>query len=603
VQPVLLGLASILILGVSAQWLAWRLRLPSLLLLLAFGFLAGPVTGLLHPDALFQSLLLPLVSLFVAVILYEGGLSLKLRDLRDVGAVFIRLVTLGTLLTWAISAMAASVLLRFDWPLAALLGAILVVTGPTVIGPLLRHLRLGGRVGSILRWEGIVIDPIGAMLAVLVFTAVGADRTHEAIAEVIVEVVRTVVVGGGLGMAGAALLTVALRRFWVPDPLHNAVSLMLVVAVYTVANMLQKEAGLFAVTVMGIGLANQRWVTVHHLVEFKENLTVLLVSSLFIILAARLQLQDLAALDLESVAFLLVLILFARPAAVLVATAGSPLEGRERLFLAWMAPRGIVAAAVSSIFALEMTASGYTQAGRMVPVTFLVIVGTVALYGLTAAPLARRLGLTRPDPQGVLFVGAHAWARELGAALQTSGCPVLLVDSDWANVSAARLQGLPVHYGSILAEHTLSENDFGVLKRLVALTPNDEVNALACLRFIEVFGRREVYQLPFRAPGEGRREAVPLEQRGRLLFGANMTHAHLLERFGDQPTLRATTLTPEFDFDAFRAHYGDAAASLALLRRGGEVVLFTVDAAPVPKPGDVVISVVTPEHVQPPHVV
>jgi TrkA-N domain len=306
-----------------------------------------------------------------------------------------------------------------------------------------------------------------------------------------------------------------------------------------------------------------------------------LLSTLFIVLAARLSREELHSLDLSSVAFLAVLVFVIRPLAVLTATAGSALGPGERLFLAWMAPRGIVAAAVAPVFALNLAAAGDPAGARLVPVTYLVILGTGALYGLSAAPLALRLGLAQPHPQGVLFAGANSWARPLAAALQAQGCPVLLVDSLRENVAAARLEGLPSYHGSILAERTLEELDFRDLGRLVALTPREEVNALACLRFTEVFGRREVYQLPFASLGSKRAEAVAREQRGRLLFGPEMTFEHLVERFGSTPVVRATTLTDVFDFAAFQKQSdGPAALPLAVVRKAGaEVLFFTVGHA------------------------
>lgn len=584
------GLSAVVGLGVAAQWAASRLRIPSILLLLTFGIAAGPLTGLLDPDKIFGPLLLPVVSLSVAVVLFEGGLSLKLRELRQIGGDLLRLTTVGVLVAWLLTAAAARYVLGFDWPLAALLGAILVVTGPTVIGPLLRHLRLGGRVGAVLKWEGIVIDPLGAMLAVLVFVVASAEGRHGITLEVFANLGRTALIGGGLGALGAAFLIVPLSRYWVADQLQGAVTLATVFAVFALSDYLQAESGLLAVTVMGVGLANQRRVAVRHLVEFKEHLSVLLISCLFIILAARLRREDLLGLDVRSGLFLAALVVVVRPASVLLATAGSKMTWREKAFLCWMAPRGIVAAAVSSVFALEMAGAGYAQAERMPPVVFLVIIGTVALYGLSAAPLARRLKLAKPDAQGVLFVGASPLARELAAALSAEKCPVLLADSNWGNVSAARLAGLPTYYGSILGNHAFENIDFGDFGRLLAVTPNDEVNSLACLRFIEVFGRRDVYQLPFGAAG-GRREAVSLEQRGRLLFGPERTHADLAARLQDGLAVKATRLTQEFDYAGFRALHGDDALPLFLIKETGEVAIFTVDAAePAPQPGQTLIS-------------
>lgn len=590
-HQILVGLSAIVVLGITAQWLAWRLRLPSILFLLGFGLLAGPGTGWLDPDQLLGPLLLPVVSLSVAVILFEGGLSLDVRDLRNIGGVFFRLTTLGVLVSWVVTAIAARFLLQLDWSLAALLGAILVVTGPTVIGPLLRHLRLEGQVGSILRWEGILIDPVGAMLAVLVFAAVRAVGIREAAGSVAAQLLLTAGVGIGLGMLAAVSLVVLLRRYWIPDSLQNAVSLATVFAVFALADHLQRESGLLAVTVMGIALANQRQVTIRHVVEFKENLSILLVSGLFIILAARLDVSDLQIIGPRSLAFLLVLILIARPASVWISTAGSKLSWRERLFIAWMAPRGIVAAAVTSVFALELGTENGTQAAQLLPITFLVIIGTVLVYGLSASPLARWLDLADPEAQGVLIVGAHRWARVLAAAIQEQGFPVLLVDSSWPDAAAARRGGLPTHYGSILAEQMLDEIEFAKLGKLVALTPNDEVNSLACLRFIEYFGRREVYQLPFHGASEGRREAVSLDQRGRFLFASSATYSHLTDWLQAEAETRATPLTKEFDYEDFRRLHGEQLVPVFLITEGRKLVPITIDEPPTPQPGQVLISI------------
>lgn len=585
------ALAAIVALGIAAQWLAWRLKIPSILLLLLTGILVGPVAELLSPDDLFGKLLLPLVSLSVAVVLFEGGMTLRFRELHDeAGRVLFRLVTLGAFVTTTVAAGASRLLLGFDWPLAILLGAILTVTGPTVIGPLLRQLRIAGRAGSILKWEGIVIDPVGAILAVLVFTAIRAAGPEEATTSVARNLVGTALVGLGLGAAGAGGLLLALRKHWVPDPLQNPVTLAMVLSVSAAANLLQPESGLVAVTVMGIAVANQRMVIITHLTEFKENLTVLLISILFILLSARLRPNDLLALGWQELAFVAVLVIVARPAAVLLSTAGSPLPWQERLFLSAMAPRGIVAAAVASVFALEMADAGMEQASRLPPVVFLVIVGTVVLYGLAAGPLARRLGLARANPQGVLFVGAHAWIRAIASALKAEGVPVLLVDSNYRNAAAARMAGLRVHHGSILAEHTAEELDLGDMGRLVALTSNDEVNALACLRFLNRFGRREIYQLPFGAPAEGRHEALPPEQRGRLLFGRTTTFANMNERFGMGPSAKITRLSAAFDYEAFQAAHAEQVLPVFLIRASGQVTPFTAEDTPRPQPGDTIIS-------------
>ena len=591
----LAGLGLILVLGVSAQWLAWRLRLPAILLLLVAGLVVGPGSRLLgaeqpwlDPDALFGSLLLPLVSIFVAVILFEGGLSLRIGELRGAGAAVWRLVTFGAGITWLLASLAARYVLGLPTGVAMLLGAVLIVTGPTVIGPLLRYVRPTGPVGAVLKWEGIVIDPVGAVAAVLVFQVLAPHEAGHAGSPAIA-LLRTLVIGGGLGLAAGALLTWLLRHHWVPDELQSPVTLMLAIAAFVLSNLAQDEAGLLAVTVMGILLANQKHADIHHIVEFKENLRTLLISSIFIVLAARLPVEQLRTLDLRTGAFLLVLILLVRPASVWLSTLGTPLKAAERLFLAAVAPRGIVAAAIASTLAIALEHAGVAGAQRLATVTFGVIIGTVLVYGLLAAPLAQRLGLAVPDPQGLLIVGAHDWARRIAAVLREHHIRTLLVDRNRDHVLSARMDGLEAVAGDILADETLDALDLGGIGRLLALTPNDGVNALACRHLAPLLGRSNVYQLP----GRGREhEPLPAHLRGRRLFRDDATFAELGRRFARGDVLKATPLTDQFDFQAFAARYGDDALLLFALTSDGRLHIATADAPLDPQPGQTVIALV-----------
>lgn len=592
-HDILVGLASIVVLGIGAQWLAWQLRLPSILLLLIFGFVAGPGTGFLNPDQLLGDLLLPVVSLSIALILFEGGLSLRLATLREIGVVR-NMITIGVLVTWLIGTGAAHVLLDFDIGVAILLGAVLVVTGPTVIVPLLRHVRPRGQIGPVVRWEGILNDPIGAILAVLVFEALLAGGFKEATMEAALGVFKAVFIGGVLGGLGAGMLILLLKRYWIPDFLQNPIALMTVVSAFTVSNFLQTESGLVAVTLMGGILANQKIVTVKHIVEFKENLRVLLIAVLFIILAARLQMADLAHIGMSSLAFLAVLIFIARPAAVALSAWGSGLSWQERLYLSWMAPRGVVAAAIASIFGLELVRAGYAQAGQLVPVTFLVIIGTVTIYGLTASVVARWLGIATPNPQGIVFIGAHGWARAIASTLQEEGYEVLLVDTNRRDIAAARLAGLPTFYTSILSDSVLDEIELGGMGRLLALTPNDEVNALAALHFIPVLGRGEVYQLPPEQEGVDDTDTIPSHLRGRFLFGSDITYTLLTTSFEAGAEIKKTRISEQFDYEAFQSMYGQRAIPLFVVEESGELVIFVADAPPSPKSGQTLISLVTP---------
>ncbi len=513
-QLYLCFLAGVPFLGMLAQWLAWRFRLPSILLLLAIGIGLG---FFVNPDELLgrvtqsdasvgPTLLFPIVSLAVAVILFEGGLTLRLSELKEAGTNVLRLCTIGVAVSWGLTALAAWLLLEMAPPLAVLIGALLVVTGPTVIAPLLRHIQPARRIGSIVKWEGIVIDPIGAVLAVLVFQVVvgGGDITF---ADVVMMALKTAAIGVFFGLGVGVLLVRLVERYLIPDYLQGVVFLTSALALFALSNFLQDESGLVTVTLFGIYLANQKRVSVKHIVEFKENLVVLLVSCLFIVLGARIEASTLIDFGWRGAFFLLALILIVRPASVFAAGFRSGLHWREKLFLGFMAPRGIVAAAVASVFSLEFAhiahqqgngsaaAALAEQALQLAPLTFLVIVGTVSVYGLGAAPLARWLGLADPNPQGVLFAGADYWIREIASALHQEGITVALLDTNYSNVAAARMAGLNAHCISVLSEYVHEELDLAGIGRLLALTPNDEVNSLASIEFAHHFGRKNVFQL------------------------------------------------------------------------------------------------------------
>jgi len=591
-QYLLIAIASIITLGIAAEWIAWRVGLPSILVLLLFGLVAGPFTGLLNPDAVFGDLLFPVVSVSVAIILFEGGTSLRLQELRQVGRVVTSLVTLGAMVTWALATVAAHYVLGMGLEPALLLGAILVVTGPTVIVPLLRQMRPSPQVGNTLKWEGILIDPVGAVLAVLVFEILLEGGFEVAWTVGTMGLIKTIVIGVVLAAAGAGLMISVLDRRWVPEFLQSPLSLTLVVAAFAVSNTLQPESGLLTVTLMGMVMANQKSVNVRHIVEFKENLRVLLISSLFIILAARLDMADLRAVGMPEVAFVGVLIFVVRPVAVGLSTLGSDFSWRERVVLGWVAPRGIVAAAVSSLFALVLTQHGYPGAGQLASVTFLVIIATVLVYGFTAAPLARRLGVAQPAPQGVLFVGAHPWARDIARELQDLGFQVRLADTNRRNIMQARLAGLPTYYGSSLTEGALDHIDLAGIGSLLALTANDEVNSLTGLNFSEVMGADSVFQLP---PEDLQtatdKTLVGSHLRGRFLFQADAGYWKMMARFDAGADVKTTKLTEAFGYPEFLQEYPDAIPLFVV--DGGKLTVVTVGGGLVPQAGQTIVAIVS----------
>lgn len=594
-EHLLIGLALIATLGIGAQWLAWRLRVPSILLLLIFGFGVGNLTRFVEPDEMFGDVLFPLVSFAVAIILFEGGLSLRYSEAREVGATVLNLVTAGTAITWTIGSFGAWLVLSLDPTLSVLLGAILVVTGPTVITPLLQHVRPTGKVGSVLKWEGITIDPIAAMLTVLVFEAIASGGLARATTVALAGVFRTIIVGGAIGVAAAAVLTMLLRRFWIPDFLQNPVAFMFVLAAFTASSQIQDESGLFTAPLMGMILANRRALPIRHIVEFQESIRVLLLAGLFIVLGARVSFSELQALGWRSFAYLGMLVLVARPLAVLGSTLGSDLSWRERVFLAAVAPRGVVAAAIASIFAIRLVESGRLVGERLVAETFFIIVGTVAIYGLTARPIARWLGVARRDSKGLLMIGAYNWTRQIAKALQDVGQRVVVVDTNRTNVQAARMAGLEAVHADARAPQALDKIDLGGIGRLLAMTSNEEFNTLAAIHFAEAFGRSEVFQLQPDTPFE-RGDDKAGERHGRWLFGEGVTFTQLTVRFAHGAQVRTTPLTDRFDYDDFKRTYGRSATPIFLINGEGDLVVFTTDSRPNPAPGQTLISIVEPEY-------
>jgi NhaP-type Na+/H+ or K+/H+ antiporter len=595
-QQILLALGGIGAAALLCQWLAWRLKLPAILFLLLTGILAGPGLHLLDPQEMFGPLLMPLVSLAVALILFEGSLTLHLSEWREIGSVVHRLVTIGALSTWVVIAVSTHFLLGFDWMLSILFGSLTLVTGPTVIVPMLRVVRPKASIANILRWEGIVIDPIGALLAVVVYSFIIASAEGNGLKESLLTFGGVILCGSLSGIFGGWLLGTLIRRQWLPEYLHNLAALAAVLGIFIAANEVTHESGLLAVTLMGMWLANMKGVDVRHILHFKENLSVLLISGLFILLAARLDLDAMIGLGPYVLILLLVIQLIARPLNVLLSTAGSSLSWRERALLGWIAPRGIVAAAVSAIFAIRLHEAGHQGALLLVPLTFAVIIGTVVLQSATARPLARLLKVAEPAPSGFLIIGSNGPARTLGKALQQLGSRVLLTDSSWENIRAARMEGLPTYFGNPASQHADAHLDLVGLGHLLALSPSGEMNTLALMRFRHELGHQRMFGL---ASGQESRRTdkhrTSLEHRGNQLGSEALTYGKFASQLSQGSELYSTTLTDGFGWDDYRALHGDRATLLFMRDDSGWVHVVTPDSTIKPGAGWTLLALIQPE--------
>ena len=557
-------LAAIGVISLACQWVAWRLRQPAILFLLVAGILVGPISGVLNPDSLLGDMLFPIVSLAVAVILFEGSLTLKFSEIRGHGKMVTNLILYGTLVTCLVGTVAAYFALDMQLSLAMLFGAIVVVSGPTVIMPLLRAVRPSGRISNILKWEGIVIDPVGALLAVLVFEfIIASGGESSAFLSTMYTFGATLVLGLTLGCASGYLLGEALRSRWLPQFLLNTGVLTFMLGVYAFSNFLVHESGLLTVTVMGIWLANMRGVPIDEILEFKESLSVLLISALFILLAARMELQAIYDLGAAVIWILAALIFIARPLAVNLASLGSDLSWQERSFLSWIAPRGIVAAAVSSLFAYRLEEIGIEEASMLVPLVFSVIVITVALQSISATPLAKLLNVRQPSSNGYLFLGANAVARDIAKAFQKLDVPVVVSDTSWENFRAARMEGLNVYYGNPASEHAENNMDLTGIGQFLAISPYKKLNAHVVYHFLDRFNAEHVF-----AFSEGEMEQRASHQtsgtfmQAASLFEEGLSYAKLASLYSKGARISVTRLSEEFSFEAYRKEHG---ANLTLL--------------------------------------
>ncbi len=587
----LVVLSAIFVAGFACQWIAWRLKLPSILFLLLTGIFAGPVMGWLNPEALLGDLLTPVVSIAVAIILYEGSLTLKLSEIRGHGAVVRNLVTIGVAITWFVATLAAHLVLGWDIYLAALFGGIVTVSGPTVIMPLLRTIRPTRAVSSVLRWEGILVDPLGAILAVIVFDYIVVSQTAAGIGQVLVSLAIIVLTGSILGIAAGYSFGVVLRRHWVPDYLRDYLALASVLLVFGVSEMIHAESGLLAVTIMGIWQANMRGLDLEDILDFKESLAMVLVASLFILLAARIELSALTGLGVASLGILLALQFVAGPARAFVSSIGSELKWRERLYLGWIFPRGIVAAAVSALFALRLEEMGYAGAENLVPLVFSIIIGTVVIQGLTGRVVARALGIADPEPTGVLIVGANALAITYGEALKKAGHNVLIASTGWDGISEARMKGLPVFYGSPVSSYADRHLNLLGLGNLLALSHRPGINELACVRFRYDFGRQAVYTVRQSSEGEHEKYQISGASGGRVLFSGNYSMSDLQSRIAKGADIKATELTNEFDIAAHRERYPDSI--ILFVTDDNNKLHFPVEDAELPeRPGSIVTALI-----------
>ncbi|MEP5338816.1 MAG: sodium:proton antiporter [Algibacter sp.] len=507
----MLELAGIIILGILAQWVAWKFKIPAILPLILIGLLVGPIAaeflsddgskwiepiwngekGLFPGDGLYY-----FVSLAISIILFEGGLTLKRSEINTVGPVITKLITLGSAITFFGAGVLARFIFGLSWELSFLFSGLIIVTGPTVITPILRNIPLKKDISTVLKWEGILIDPIGALVAVLMFEfiSVGGDGGFTKTA--LTEFGKIILFGTSFGFTFAHALAFAINKKLIPHYLLNVVSLSVVLLVFVESEIFAHESGLLAVVVMGMVLGNGKLESIKELLYFKESLSVLLISILFILLSANINIEDLMLLYTWKTAVLFALVVFViRPVAVFLSTSGSKLQFNEKLFISWVGPRGIVAAGIASLFGSKLLKEGVEGAEYITPLVFMIVLGTVLLNATTARLFAKIVGVFLKTSEGILIVGASNVSRLIGRYLEDNGRHVVLIDSNQTNIQLAQDIGLEALNTDIYSE-TLQDNiELNDVGFLMALTGSSDINKYAIDKFGKQFGENGSFRL------------------------------------------------------------------------------------------------------------
>ncbi len=589
VESLMVKIALIGLLGIGAQWIAWRTGRPAIALMLLVGIIAGPILGIIDPERDFGALQEPIIKLAVAVILFEGGLSLNFRELRQAGGAVTTMVIIAGPIAWVLGTAAAYYGAGLSLEVAALLGGIMIVTGPTVIGPMLRTLRVPARVRNILKWEGIVNDPIGALLAVGIYAYITYEGPNANIAAISMDVLAASFLAGVLGAALGFAVTWLFPRGYVPEYLKAPFLLVTVIAGFVVADLIKHETGLITVTVMGIVLGNRQVYSSQALYRFKEDLAVILISGVFIILSATLDWETVRQFQPQFVIFLILLLFVVRPVSVLTALLFTRVPWRERLFIAWIAPRGIVAVAITGLFAIRLVDYGLPGAEALVPLSFAVVIATIFAHGFSAGWVAERLGIAMGKGDGVLIAGANRWSVGLAKMLQSLDIDVLIADDSKFALRRARGEGIAIHHGDVLDEAHADNIDLGEYQHLIAATDNDSHNQLITADLGPEMGYEQISRLANDSQSKSR------VGHGRLLFESGAEYATLLDREQEGWRFSKTNITERFGGEDYRKKLGENEEPLAVLKPDRRLLFFATDARPVLEDGDIVISYVAPD--------
>lgn len=594
-DSILFHLMMVGLLGIASQWISWRFRLPAIVIMSVAGLIIGPVFGLINPQEDFDQLFKPVISIAVAIILYEGSLNLNFQEIKGLKQPIIRIITLGALIAWILGSLAARYVADLSWAAALVIGGLFVVTGPTVILPLLRQAKLKQRTAAILKWEGIIVDPLGVLLAVFAFEIIKAFTHSEfrltALFIFFTASLFAVLFGWALGK-GVGLM---IERGSVPEFLKAPFVFVTVIACFTITDELMHETGLLAVTAMGITMANMPISSIKDMRHFKENMSILLISSIFIMLTASLSLDVLAQIFNWHILLFVALMLFVvRPLSIWISTIGTDLTTKERALVGWIAPRGIVALTVSGYFADSLLRAGYEDARILTSLTLALVFATVCAHGFSISWLAKRWNLAVDSQPGILVVGSNSFTVGLAMALNEVNVPVLIVDESWRRLQKARSAGISFYHGEILSEQAEYHMDRTPYEYMIAATDDDAYNALICNTFVPEIGRNNLFQLSADTDRQLASRDYSCAIGGSILFSKEATWTSLNERLNQHYIFRKTELTARYSYEQYMEERKKEAILLLIIKSDGKILFYVKDNLLKGEEGDIIISLVPP---------
>ncbi|WP_246880590.1 sodium:proton antiporter [Sporosarcina sp. 6E9] len=590
-DSLLFDLMLVVLIGILSQWVAWRFRMPAIVVMSVAGLLVGPIFGLINPQESMGDLFGPIITFAVALILFEGSLNLDFKEIRGFNKPVLRIITIGAFIAWIAGSLAAHYVAGLSLSVSFIIGGLFIVTGPTVILPLLRQAKLKPRPAAILKWEGIVVDPFGALLAVFAFEFirfVDGEVTFNSFLLFFAASIFAVILGWGV----AQILGIAFEHGRVPEFLKSPVLFAVVIFTFVFSDEIMPQTGLLAVTAMGMTMANMHLTSIREIRHFKENISVLLISGIFVMLTASLNPTVLIEIfNSNIILYVLAMLFIVRPLSIWISTIGTDLTAREKLLVGWIAPRGIVALTVSGYFATILLEQGYPDAELLTALTFALVFSTVVLHGFTIGPLAKKLNLTTTEESGILIVGGSRFAAEFAKSVIETGNEVIIIDRTWAGLTHARKLGLNSFVGDILSRKLDYELDLTPYRFMLAMSKIDTYNAHVCEDFEPDFGRDHLYQTAFHFNHENMSSTV---SGGATLFTPAISIYDLEDRINTGHVIRKTLITKQYSYTQYLRERDDKSILLYILRADNSIEFFTPDVELSAQAGDTIMSLTSP---------